>query len=766
MSFFERFSAFLLVIGGGFATSLALLALYRHDAGGGETTNGKRRRPGFWSFAPGDSGGESLLVLVLASLLGLFLELLLIRWVSSEIRIFAYFKNFVLIAAFLGFGLGFQLSRRRVQPLALLVPLVLIAAAIELPWRPLRNLVEVLPLHLGIFSEVHLWGVPSLTLDGSALLNLSGALVISVAIFGLVAMPFIPIGQLIGWHIEESAKGIRAYTINLLASLAGILLFSALAYLNQPPPVWFLVAGMLAVALFWSHPGLRWAMVVAFSLCVALVGLGEKGTETIYWSPYQKLAIRPVINEGELVSYGLTTNNSWYQQIINLSDSFVASHPELLGGVPPEFSSYNLPYRFFEGPQASLVLGSGMGNDVAAALRNGSGRVTAVEIDPVILDLGRELHFERPYDDPRVSIVVDDARSYIQNTEDRFDLIVFALLDSHTTASHFSNIRIDNYVYTVEALEATRQLLTPEGVLVIKFQAETSWIAGRLEGLLSKVFGYAPMRVVLGQSYSTPGSFFITGSQDTIATALADEGLAAFVRRSSLPPIESTFLTTDDWPFFYQQAPGLPLVVIVLPALLVLVFAFSLRRVGIGRGSFDGHFFFLGAGFLLLEVHIVSRMALLFGTTWVVNALVVAGILLLAVGANLLVEKVRSIPQAVGWAGLLGTILISYLVPLEWFFFDSPWLRALAATVVLCLPVFFAGIVFIRSFAAADFRSEALGWNIFGSLVGGLFESLSLWTGIRSMVLLAAAFYLAAYFFGSKLNRAATGTLSPITKPI
>ena len=142
--------------------------------------------------------------------------------------------------------------------------------------------------------------------------------------------------------------------------------------------------------------------------------------------------------------------------------------------MPSEFSSYNLPYRFFEQPSASLVLGSGMGNDVAAALRNGAGRVTAVEIDPVILDLGRELHFERPYDDPRVTVVIDDARSYIQNSEDRFDLIVFALLDSHTTASHFSNIRIDNYVYTVEALEAARELLTPEGVLVIKFGTGTS----------------------------------------------------------------------------------------------------------------------------------------------------------------------------------------------------------------------------------------------------------------------------------------------------
>ena len=286
-----RFLAVLLVVGGGFATSLALLTLYRRDVGRGETT-----------VSPGDTGA-SWPVLVLVSLFGLFLELLLIRWVSSEIRIFAYFKNFVLIACFLGFGLGFQLSRRRVQPLALALPLVMIAAAIELPWRPLRELVDVLPLYLGSFSEVHYWGVPLLSLEGTALVNLSGALLVSVSLFGLVAMTFVPIGQLIGWHIEESARGIRAYSVNLLASLAGILLFSALAYSSQPPLVWFLVAGVLAVVLFWSHRRMRWVLAISFVLCVALVGLGERGPEDIYWSPYQKLAISSVNDDGELLSY-------------------------------------------------------------------------------------------------------------------------------------------------------------------------------------------------------------------------------------------------------------------------------------------------------------------------------------------------------------------------------------------------------------------------------------------------------------------------------
>jgi hypothetical protein len=64
---------------------------------------------------------------------------------------------------------------------------------------------------------------------------------------------------------------------------------------------------------------------------------------------------------------------------------------------------------------------------------------------------------------------------------------------------------------------------------------------------------------------------------------------------------------------------------------------------------------------------------------------------------------------------------------------------------VLCLPVFFAGIVFIKSFALAGFSPEALGSNLLGAMVGGMLESASLWTGIRSLSILAAILYIASW---------------------
>lgn len=107
---------------------------------------------------------------------------------------------------------------------------------------------------------------------------------------------------------------------------------------------------------------------------------------------------------------------------------------------------------------------------------------------------------------------------------------MFSLLDSHTTSSHYSNIRIDNYVYTVEAFRATRRLLKPDGLMIVKFHVNTPWIAGRLRELLSVVFRQPPLYFHTGEeNYSTGGSFFVAGSQHLIEKALSNPQFSAYI---------------------------------------------------------------------------------------------------------------------------------------------------------------------------------------------------------------------------------------------
>jgi SAM-dependent methyltransferase len=690
-------------------------------------------------------GGFSYRQLILISLLSLFVEMLMIRWVSSEIRIFAYFKNFVLVACFLGFGLGCYLCRRRVQLVAVTAPLLLLTIILKSPLSPLRRSIEALPQMLGASVEVHIWGVPALPTSWAGMLL---ALMFVVPLFAVIATTFIPFGQIVGWCFENAPNGVAAYSVNVLASLAGITFFTLLCFLYQPPWVWFLIAGVLSVLVFWRNKAARIRLGVMFFLCACLLALPDHRNEKTYWSPYQKLTTRPLYSNGEIAAYLLNTNDSWYQRIINLSQAFVDSHPQLFAGHPVEQNSYNMPYRFYPSPPSVLVLGSGMGNDVAAALRNGAGRVEAVEIDPLILKLGRELHFEHPYQDPRVHVTLDDARSYIENSHDQFDLIVFSLLDSHTTTSHFTNIRIDNFVYTREALERARQLLKPDGLFIVKFQVDTPWIAGRLFKLMQDTFGQDPIQFQtdLG-GYDTSGRFFVAGSRERLAKATAEPALSAYLATHGNMPMENARLTTDDWPYFYQHEPGLPIIVIVVSIAVLIIFGWFLRQTAGEGGRLDLHFMFLGAGFMLLEAQIVSKMALLFGTTWVVNAVVVSGLLCLIVAANLVYGACPRIPLVVPYVGLFLSLAVMFTVPMERLFFESWTLRAIVSTLALCTPVFFAGIIFVSSFARAGFRGSALGSNLFGSLIGGLLESSSLWFGLKSLAILAAVLYLGSALF-------------------
>ncbi len=709
-----------------------------------------------WAFTPQSIGGFSWLHLTLASLLSLFMEMLLIRWVAAEVSAFAYFKNVVLIGCFLGFGLGCYFSRKTINLLAFVFPVCLLVTVIKLPWPALRGVIWAIPFYIAPASEVFLWSAPVQTGFFASLAAIS----LIVFLFALVAFVFVPLGQIVGWSLEASGSGILAYTVNVLASLAGILLYTLFCFLYQPPPVWFAFSGVIAAILFWNVSRLRWTVAAAFLLCIGLTSLGPEKPIRELWSPYQKITLSPEPDDQHPITYGLKTNDSWYQKIINLSPEFTASHPELFQKVPVQWNAYNIPYHFYARPPSVLVLGAGTGNDVAAAIRNGAGRVVAVEIDPLILKIGRDLHFEKPYQSPLVHVVVDDARSYIQNSNEKFDVIVFSLLDSHTTTSYYSNIRIDNYVYTRESFEAAKRLLKPDGIFIVKFWVATPWIASRLYALVETVFKQPPVDVSAFNSfYTSAGRFFIAGSQERIREAMTDPGLRSYLEDN--PVVPNIQITTDDWPYFYQRDRGLPVSFELLSLVLVLFCWQLLRRTGMALSSLRWHFFFLGAGFMLLEAQIVSKMALLFGTTWLVNSVVVGGLLLLIVTANILVQKFLNFPYRAAYAGVFVSLAVAYFIPLEKFFFPSIWLKALSAIAVLCLPAFFAGIIFIRSFARANFAGEALGSNLFGALIGGLLESMSYWTGIRSLLLMAAVLYCISWLaLGWEMRRGERSGLS------
>src|SRR5262249_32794546 len=157
----------------------------------------------------------------------------------------------------------------------------------------------------------------------------------------------------------------------------------------------------------------------------------------------------PVERAGTTLGFEVQVNQDSHQQALDLSGRF-----DRVADLATRRRIYDEPYRFGVNGDV-LIVGAGTGNDVAAALRAGARSVDAVELDPVILEIGAA-HPEAPYRDARVRTVNSDARGYLRRTDRRYDKIVLGYLDSHSLFSAMSSVRLDNFVYTKEFFRELR----------------------------------------------------------------------------------------------------------------------------------------------------------------------------------------------------------------------------------------------------------------------------------------------------------------------
>jgi hypothetical protein len=254
-------------------------------------------------------------------------------------------------------------------------------------------------------------------------LKTTKAILVIVGLFFLVMMTFATLATKLGQLLNQE-KPLKGYSINVLGSLIGILTFSAVSFLQWPPPVWLALAFMGLLAFYREH---RKFAVIYFVAATAVAVYADRANSAI-WSPYYRIALSAGRTQEEKSpsTTFLTVNYDGFQAIQDLSLSHIEKFPEKLQQLYNRH--YNLPYRLSRRQVESvLILGGGSGNDAAAALRNGATRVDVVEIDPAIARIGTEIHPERPYSSEKVRLFVDDARSFLQRTKAKYDLV--ALVD-------------------------------------------------------------------------------------------------------------------------------------------------------------------------------------------------------------------------------------------------------------------------------------------------------------------------------------------------
>jgi SAM-dependent methyltransferase len=660
--------------------------------------------------------------LFLASLVALYFELLIIRYLSTEIRIFANLKNLPLVASFFGIGLGMLLGRPG-QRLRTALPAVTGLLFVT------PRFAQALHLSFGDVSWEYSLGPPAGL--GTRLLFVVRFLAVALGYSGLIILFFAVIGGFVGQYLKQ-VSSLKGYGINLAGSLAGLVGFSCLAFLHLGPASWMAAGFLLLVPLIAKD---RLTMFV-FAMVVGAVAVPQPNT---FWSPYNRVdlvEIPPPAGWAHSSAYSLVANHSWYQWLVDLSPEFLQRYPQ---AEPNRFAVpyYELPYTLVPHAKNVLILGAGTGNDVAGALRHGAEHIDAVEIDPVILAIGRKHHPEHPYDSPRVAAYTDDARSFLKETKTKYDLVVFAFLDSTTLLSSFSSLRLDNYVYTVESFQDARAVLTDQGSLVLSFATGRNFATDRLYATLGAAFGVPPAAYFT--SYWVNGILLVEGqARNTRLPQLVDVSGELQARTS-----RGVLLSTDRWPFLYLTDRAIPDTVLITSGLFLLTTWIVLRKADLvawKNSPVHLHFFFLGAGFLLLETKAVTQLSLLFGGTWIVNSVVIGSFLAMTLAANTLVAF-RRVPVRFSYAILLMILIADFWFPYSKINALSLGSRLLVGGGWAALPVFFSGLVFSSSFQRFDSPAELLGINLLGAVLGGILENAVMIGGSPILKALAVAMY-------------------------
>ena len=671
---------------------------------------------------------------IVASACGsLALELAIIRWQGTVWEIFAFYKNFGLLSCFAGLGLGYALAKRDRVLMVLSLPLLALQMLLLVGMRhgmasKWINSLMATPvkeqLNMGFANAV----------DAPHLIAVYFFL---AAVMLLTALAFVPVGQLCGRLLERTVA-LKAYGLNLVGSIIGTLLVMALSLLWTPPIVW--LAPCFAILLLLQAFNRRAMAIGVLSALVAIVVLAwpvSFSFERVY-SPYQLL-------ERGRGDHGLTmirAGGHYYQRIHDLSTNAVDVYKDR----KPIRDYYELPYRIHPKALRVAVVGAGTGNDVAAALRRGVAHVDAIEIDPAIMAIGALYHPESPYYDygNRVTLIINDARTFMRATTNYYDLIVYGLLDSHTLLSHASSVRLDSFVYTVEGIRDAKNRLVDDGIVSLSFSIISPEIGRKIYLMMEKAFdGRPPLCIRANYDGSV---IFIQSKEGPIQldpSLLSESGFSDVTQTYANTDLRAD-ISTDDWPFFYMPQRTYPISYVWMMALILFVSVILFWNF-VGDRPHLNHaaYFFMGAGFMLIETKAITELGLMFGNTWQVIGIVILAVLVMAYLGNLVVMKFGFHRTTASLLLLLLSLGVGLAVAKAGGMPATP-LGQLIAVVILTVPMFFSGMAFSSLLASTGDIAGALSMNILGAMCGGLLEYNSMYFGFQFLYLIAMGVYAVA----------------------
>ncbi|MBN2055630.1 hypothetical protein JW905_11945 [bacterium] len=481
-----------------------------------------------------------------------------------------------------------------------------------------------------------------------------------------------------------------------------------------------------------------------FISAISLFDKGEKRFETAElagWSPYHRINYR---HEG--------ANIHLYYNSAPIT--YVLKHDEN----PPAIERVSWPFRYTGDRDATLIIGAGGGKEVRFAQElSHSRKVTAVELDPVVVELVCSLREHAPYiHNPGVRYIQGEGRHFLTTSTETYDHIVYALIDSPSTIAAQSMFKPENYIYTVESFRDAWARLADDGILTIyalvTYPPEPdafSEMALKLYRNLAEATG-EPEKIAL-YDFSDPqdrkrtGSVFLIYQKDGLNRFRLDRFADAGGRLSDNPAFQAAVRRVtpnhDSNPFIYIKR-GLPLImasflgeilifsIIVIGGLVLLAFRKYGKKLTMGSPLTFGYFFLTGFGFMLLEVVLIHKLVVSFGAPHLSSSVIITT-LLVGMGVTSLGLGLRQSPKLLdrplpAFLLLVAALALlpSYVTLLNSFLMNYSLPTRTAVTIVMLFPLgLLLGLPFPVGFNRMRRRSPesvvlAYAMDTLGSIVG------------------------------------------------
>jgi len=528
-------------------------------------------------------------------------------------------------------------------------------------------------------------------------------LALMLTIYALAALPFFTGGFVITLAISRLSSRINSvYAADLTGAAAGCLILIPLLNRLGAPGVVLTAAAMAVVAALIFAPiaqrqlvAMAGALVLILPLGGQLTGRagfdvvdtkGHRGDRILFakWNSFSRIGVYERSHGEWSLSYAYSgpLPESRYMDIDSAASTPIPRiAPDLSNAQYLKYELTALAYHLKQPGFNALVIGPGGGRDLASALVFGAGHVDGVEINPIIADdvmRGQFREFSgRLYERPNVRITIDDGRSFVRRTSNRYDIIQASLVDTWAATAAGAYTLTENTLYTVEAFNDYLDHLTESGVLTITrwvfdglrlvslAQAaaeQRGWSAadriaivrhGRVATFLFKRTPFTSAELTALRSASDRLGFQILYSpaddrdedmQDDVVDGASTADYARLVRSPNPRAFYAAFRadirpTTDDRPFFFHTTKladqfgvafgrsmlfgnGLSALLTLLGISSALVVLFVIGPLALADRStvhpprwfaWLVYFGALGAGFMLIEVSLLQRFVLLLG---------------------------------------------------------------------------------------------------------------------------------------------------------